>query len=79
VAGRRLGDVFVPTGHLPVSVLHNRTLREPDPAIRLRPGDQVNVLVPTPPDGPHPCTGNNRLGSGRPGGLDEPLRVSISR
>lgn len=51
-AGRRLGDIQWPAGQLPVSVLHNRRLCEPDPATRLRAGDRVNVLVPTPPQHP---------------------------
>ena len=51
-AGRRLGEVDWPTGHVPVSVLHRRWLCEPEPTIRLRPGDRVNVLVPLDQDQP---------------------------
>lgn len=47
-AGLRLGDLQWPVHHLPVSIVHDRALREPDPAIRLRVGDRVNVLVPAP-------------------------------
>jgi CIC family chloride channel protein len=53
-AGRRLGELDWPASHLPVSVLHRRSLCEPEPNIRLRPGDQVNVLVPIDQD-TSPC------------------------
>lgn len=44
-AGRTLGSVAWPPGHVPVSVLHRRVLREADPAHPLTPGDRVNVLA----------------------------------
>ncbi len=43
-AGGRLQDVSWP-GAIPVSVIHNRKLRRPDPRINLDPGDRVNLLV----------------------------------
>jgi CIC family chloride channel protein len=49
-AGRRLGELRWPPGHLPVSVLHHRRLCEPEPHLRLQPGDRINVLVPVAPD-----------------------------
>jgi CIC family chloride channel protein len=44
--GRTLNDIEWPPGHLPVSILHHRRLREPDPRLRLAEGDRVNVLIP---------------------------------
>jgi CIC family chloride channel protein len=47
-AGMALGTVEWPAGHIPVSVLHHRVLREADPALRLSAGDRVNLLVRRP-------------------------------
>jgi CIC family chloride channel protein len=44
-AGTALGAVAWPTGHIPVSVLHHRVLREADPRLVLAVGDRVNLLV----------------------------------
>jgi CIC family chloride channel protein len=44
-AGTALGAVAWPTGHIPVSVLHDRVLREADPRLELAVGDRVNLLV----------------------------------
>ena len=44
-AGQALGDIAWPPGYIPVSVLDNRTLRDPDPAITLVPGDRVSLLA----------------------------------
>ncbi|HTJ67150.1 MAG TPA: chloride channel protein [Actinospica sp.] len=44
-AGRVLGAVEWPAGHIPVSVLHRRVLHEADPGLKLAPGDRVNLLV----------------------------------
>jgi CIC family chloride channel protein len=44
--GRRLGDLTWPAGHQPVSLLHNHQLFNPDPQLRLAPGDQINILTP---------------------------------
>ena len=57
-AGQALGDTTWPPGYIPVSVLDNRTLRDPDPGITLVPGDRVSLLAraqqnpgPSPPRG----------------------------
>ncbi|MGH3825951.1 MAG: chloride channel protein [Pseudonocardiaceae bacterium] len=47
VAGRTLGEVSWPPGHLPVSIIHHRRLTDADPRTPLEPGDRINVLVPT--------------------------------
>lgn len=44
--GRNLDELEWPTGHLPVSVVHNRRLVDARPTVRLAVGDRVNVLVP---------------------------------
>ena len=46
-AGQALGDIAWPPGYIPVSVLDNRTLRDPDPGITLLPGDRVSLLART--------------------------------
>lgn len=43
--GRNLDELEWPTGHLPVSVVHERQLVDADPAVRLAAGDRINVLV----------------------------------
>jgi CIC family chloride channel protein len=53
-AGRNLRDVRWPPASLPVSVLHGRWLRPPDPDIPLAPGDRVSLLLPAPQDSPFP-------------------------
>ena len=45
-AGQALGDITWPPGCVPVTVLDNRTLRDPDPGITLAPGDRINLLAP---------------------------------
>ena len=52
-AGKTLGDTTWPTGWIPVTVLDNHTLRDPDPGITLVPGDRVNLLARE-PDKPQP-------------------------
>ena len=47
-AGQSLGNTTWPPGCIPVSVLDDHTLRNPEPGITLRPGDRVNLLAPTP-------------------------------
>ncbi|HEY2519255.1 MAG TPA: chloride channel protein [Streptosporangiaceae bacterium] len=47
-AGTMLSNVTWPPGYLPVSLLHNRHLRRPDPHIVLRPGDRIALLTPQP-------------------------------
>jgi Trk K+ transport system NAD-binding subunit len=48
-AGQTLGVTPWPAGSILVSVLNNCTIRDPDPAITLAPGDRINVLTPLPP------------------------------
>ena len=43
--GRALGDITWPHEWIPVTVLDNRALRDPDPGITLTPGDRVNLLA----------------------------------
>ena len=45
-AGMKLADITWPPGYLPVSVLHDRSLRAPDPQAVLGAGDRVNLLTP---------------------------------
>ena len=47
-AGQTLGDTTWPPGWIPVTVLDNHTLRDPDPGITLAPGDRVNLLAREP-------------------------------
>jgi CIC family chloride channel protein len=46
-AGTRLSDVGWPPGYLPVSLLHNRSLRRPDPHLVVRAGDRIALLTPS--------------------------------
>ena len=56
--GQALGDIAWPPGYIPVSVLDNRTLRDPDPAITLVAGDRVSLLARTKQNpGPSPPRG----------------------
>ena len=48
-AGQTLGSISLPDGSVPVSVLQDRALREPDPGLTLAAGDRVSVLTPLPP------------------------------
>ena len=45
-AGQALGDITWPPGCVPVTVLHARTLSDPDPGIILAPGDHISLLAP---------------------------------
>jgi chloride channel protein, CIC family len=47
-AGKALHSVTWPDGGIPVSVLHERSLREPDPGLILAPGDRVSLLASAP-------------------------------
>ncbi|HEY3734222.1 MAG TPA: chloride channel protein [Streptosporangiaceae bacterium] len=47
-AGARLDSITWPPGSVPISVLRGRRHRDPDPALILRPADQVSLLVPAP-------------------------------
>lgn len=55
-AGTALGDITWPPGWIPVTVMGDRTLRDPDPGITLTPGDRVNLLAREPqnPEPSHP-------------------------
>ena len=44
--GHTLGETTWPPGWVPVSVLDDHTLRDPDPGVTLDPGDRVNLLGP---------------------------------
>jgi CIC family chloride channel protein len=52
--GQTLGGTTWPPGWIPVTILDNHTLRDPDPSITLAPGDRVNLLARE-PDNPHPA------------------------
>ena len=43
--GKTLGDTTWPPGWIPVTILDNHTLRDPDPGITLAPGDRINLLA----------------------------------
>ena len=47
-AGQTLGAITWPAGCFLVSVLRNRSLREPDPDLALAPGDRINLLARAP-------------------------------
>ncbi len=44
--GHILGELNWPTGHYPVTVLHDRRLIDAHAGIRLNAGDRINILVP---------------------------------
>jgi chloride channel protein, CIC family len=46
-AGKAIGTLTWPPGHLPVSVLHGSTLHEPHPDLVLAPGDRISLLTST--------------------------------
>jgi chloride channel protein, CIC family len=47
-ASRKLGTITWPAGCTPVSVVHNRSMRDPDPAMPLSSGDRVILLAREP-------------------------------
>jgi hypothetical protein len=47
--GSKLGQVSWPVGTVPVSVLRDRRVKDPDPNLRLAPGDRTSLLT-LPPD-----------------------------
>jgi CIC family chloride channel protein len=55
-AGQALGGITWPHGWIPVTVMDNRTLRDPDPGITLTPGDRISLLAREPhnPEPSHP-------------------------
>ena len=67
-AGQTLGGTSWPPGWVPVSVLDNHTLRDPDPGITLAPGDRINLLArePRSPEPSHPRGETATQPHGRP-------------
>ena len=49
--GRTVSEIGLPAGSIPVSVLRDRVLRQPDPELVLAAGDRVSVLAPAPANG----------------------------
>jgi chloride channel protein, CIC family len=47
-AGARLGRVSWPAGTIPVSVLQDRSLKDPDPSLKLAAGDRISLLTVQP-------------------------------
>ena len=43
--GKTLGDTTWPPGWIPVTILDNHTLRDPDPGLTLAAGDRINLLA----------------------------------
>ena len=73
-AGRALQTITWPAGANVVSVLHNRRIRDPDPAMALSPGDRIIVLArrsDDPPPGHPPGSGAAR----RPAHPRPPLKA----
>ena len=64
-AGHALSEIAWPPGYIPVSVLDNCTLRDPDPGITLVPGDRVSLLART-QQNPEPAPPRGKPG-GQPG------------
>ncbi len=72
--GHTLGETPWPPGWVPVSVLDDHTLRDPDPGVTLNPGDRVNLLglatagpgPRVPPDGPGTQPGLSQEAPGPP-------------
>ena len=67
-AGQALGDIAWPPGWIPVTILDNHTLRDPDPGITLVAGDRVNLLAREPhtPQPAHPHDQPARQPDGHP-------------
>ncbi len=73
--GQALGDIAWPPGYIPVSVLDNRALRDPDPDITLVPGDLISLLArtqqnpePAPPRGEPGSQPGDQATDARPAG-----------
>ena len=60
--GQALGDTSWPPGWIPVTILDNHTLRDPDPGITLAPGYRVNLLAREPRN-PQPAHSHGRPAS----------------
>src|SRR5271169_3934650 len=71
-AGQALGDTTWPPGWIPVTILDNHTLRDPDPDITLAPGDRVNLLARE-PHNPQPAHSHGQPAS-HPDGHPPPIR-----
>ena len=54
--GKTLGDTTWPPGWIPVTILDNHALRDPDSGLTLAPGDRINLLArePSNPQPAHP-------------------------
>jgi len=46
--GKELGAITWPASCIPVAVLRQRSMQEPDPGLALAPGDRVSLLAPAP-------------------------------
>jgi CIC family chloride channel protein len=69
-AGQALGDIAWPPGCVPVTVLDDGTLRDPDPGIILASGDRVGLLAPAArnPEQSRPRTDSRSQPDERPAG-----------
>jgi TrkA-C domain len=68
-AGQPLRDIGWPPGCVPVTVLDNGTLRDPDPGIILAPGDRISLLAPA---ARTPAPSHPRAGRAAPRPADAP-------
>ena len=53
-AGKALGTMSWPRGWIPVSILRDRSLQEPEPGLTLAPGDRISLLTPAAQQPPGP-------------------------
>ena len=60
--GRALRSLRWPPGSIPVSVLRQRSLREPDPDLTLADGDRISLLAPVPAGSPSAGPDGDRSG-----------------
>jgi chloride channel protein, CIC family len=72
-SGRNLANLSWPDGSIPVAVLRRRRLMEPEPGLRLAPGDRISLLAPV-PERPQPEGGPAGLADGQHGGASPPSR-----
>ncbi len=68
-AGTKMSEVTWPPGCIPVAVLHNRKMRDPDPGMTLNPGDRIISLLR---DSGQPMPGVEPARDGRPRSGREP-------
>jgi CIC family chloride channel protein len=62
-----LGSLSWPPGSIPVAILRQRSLREPDPDLTLADGDRVSLLAPVPAGSPSVPPRGEEDGSGSAG------------